>query len=235
MLLWRASGETACMRSSMNASTATNHSQPPPAAYSDPDWKNTVETGEPYEFHRFQRSPKARKRHERDERLLRDFLVTLPAGQFVLDAPSGQGRFSEVIQKSGHKVVAMEINFGRVRDTCQRNDRAIAGVQGDVLHVPCADKAFGVLVCFRLLHHLTPDAVQVVLKEFRRVSRKAFVTFYDKNTWNYYRQRLEGKTPHRNYYTRRLMEQWCQQAGWNIDQVRPAWDFLHNLHALWLS
>jgi ubiquinone/menaquinone biosynthesis C-methylase UbiE len=219
----------------MKDSATTGGGQPPPAAYSDPDWKNTVETGEPYEFHRFQRSPKARKRHERDERLLRDFLLTLPAGQLVLDAPSGQGRFSEVIQKSGHKVVAMEINFGRVRDACQRSNGQVLGIQGDVLHVPCADKAFAVGVCFRLLHHLTPEAVQQVLKEFRRVSQRAFVTFYNKHSWNYYRQRLEGKTPHRNYYPRHLLEQWCQQAGWRVDQVRPAWDFFHNLHALWLK
>jgi SAM-dependent methyltransferase len=219
----------------MKSSASTNDPQRPPPAYSAPDWRNTVETGEPYEYHRFQKSPKARRRHERDERLLREYLVTLPAGQLVLDAPSGQGRFSEVIQRSGHNVVAMEINFGRVRDTCRRSARAIAGIQGDVLHVPCADQAFDVLVCFRLMHHLAPDAALEALREFRRVARRAFVTFYNKNTWNYYRQRLEGKTPHRNYYGRGLVEQWCRQAGWNVEQARPAWDFFHNLHALWLK
>lgn len=219
----------------MKTSATTNDTQRPPAAYSHPDWKSTSETGKPYEFHRFQKSPKGRRRHERDERLLREFLQTLPPGQLVLDAPSGQGRFSEAIQQLGHKVVAMEINFGRIHDTSRRSAGPILGVQGDVLHVPCAENAFGAAVCFRLLHHLAPDAVQQVLKELRRVSGRALVTFYNRNTWNYYRQRLEGKTPHRNFYAKGLMKQWCQQAGWKVDQASPAWDVFNNLHALWLS
>ncbi len=219
----------------MKTSATTSDSQHPPGAYSDPDWKDVSETGKPYEFHRFQKSPKGRRRHERDERLLREFLETLPPGQLVLDAPSGQGRFSEVIQQLGHGVVAMELNYGRIRDASHRRAGSILGVQGDVLHVPCVDNAFGAVVCFRLLHHLTPDAVRAVLKELRRVSRRAFVTFYNKNTWNYYRQRLEGKTPHRNFYAKDMMTQWCQEAGWKVEHVRPEWCFFHNLHALWLS
>jgi SAM-dependent methyltransferase len=219
----------------MKTSATTDDKQRPPAAYSDPDWKNAVETGEPYEFHRFQRSAKARRRHERDVRLLQEYLQTLPAGQLVLDAPSGQGRFSELIQQSGHKVLAMEINFGRVRDTHLRAAGTIAGMQGNVLHVPCVDRSLGVVVCFRLLHHLDTDAARQVLREFRRVASRAFVTFYDKHTWNYFRQRLEGKIPHRNYYTRSEVKQWCEQAGWRVDQVRPACGYLRNLHAVWLS
>jgi len=219
----------------MNTSQTTNDNQRPPAAYSDPNWKNAVETGDPYEFRRFQGSPKARKRHERDERMLRDFLQTLSPGQLVIDTPSGQGRFSEIIQQAGHKVIAMEINFGRVLDSCKNATSPILRVQGNVFHVPCADKAFDVVVCFRLLHHLTPEAVQKVLKELRRVSRRTFITYYNKNTWNYYRQRLEGKTPHRNFYSKSVMKQWCDQAGWKVDKAPPTWGCGHNLHALWLS
>ncbi len=208
--------------------------QRPLGVYSDPDWKNRVESETKYESQRFDSSPKARKRHLRDERLLREFVQTLPPGQWVLDAPSGQGRFSEVIQQAGHKVLAMEINFGRVHDAALRQGGTIMGVQGNVLQVPCCDRAFGAAVCFRLFHHLKPEIVRQVLKELRRVSERALVTYYNQHTWNYYRQRLEGKTPHRNFHSQATLREWCDEAGWKIECSRPAWDFFNNLHALWL-
>jgi len=225
-----ASGE----RPAMNTSPEQSDSERPLGVYSDPTWKDVVETENPYEAHRFHETPKARKRHQRDERLLRDFLATLSPGQLVLDAPSGQGRFTETVRQCGHKVVAVELNFGRIHDT-QRRVADSTGVQGDVLHLPCADRAFDAAVCFRLLHHLKPDAAQMVLREFRRVSRRAFVTYYNRNTWNYYRQRLEGKQPHRNFYPRSWIEQWCREAGWTTVDARPAFDFFQALHVVWLA
>jgi SAM-dependent methyltransferase len=219
---------------SMNPPPTTKGKPPLPGAYSDPAWKDADETGRPYEQHRFHSTPKARARHQRDERLLRDYLATLPAGQRILDAPSGQGRFTEIIRQCGHNVVAVELNFGRIRDTHQRVADSM-GVQGDALHLPCADRVFDAAVCFRLLHHLGPDAVRQVLRELRRVSRRALVTFYNRNTWNYYRQRLEGKTPRRNFYPKALLEQWCREAGWTTAQSHPGFGFFQALHVLWLS
>lgn len=208
--------------------------QQPMGVYSDPGWKNQIESEAQYESQRFDGSPKARRRHHRDQRLLEEFLQTLPPGQIMLDAPSGQGRFSEVIQRAGHKVLAMEINFGRVHDAAERCKSKIVGVQGDVLSIPCGDRVFGAAVCFRLFHHLTPQLVQRVLVELRRVSERALVTYYNQNTWNYYRQRLEGKTPHRNFHSKALMRRWCEAAGWKVERARPALDIFNNLHALWL-
>lgn len=205
------------------------------ADYANPEWKFREETGGKYDYQRFQSSPKARKRHENDLRLLRSFLDTIPPGQKVLDAPSGMGRFVEAIREHGHQVVAIELNFGRVLDTHQRTPSRTPAVQGDVFHLPCHDGAFDVAVCFRLLHHLGPEQVQQTLRELRRVARRAFVTFYSRRTWQYFRQRMEGKTPQRKHYPDNQIAEWCRAAGWKVEQVRPSFGFFDVLHAVWLA
>jgi SAM-dependent methyltransferase len=208
--------------------------RPRSADYGHPDWKHAVEAGDNYDYKRFQSTPKARRRHLGDQRLLLDYLRHLPPGQKILDAPSGMGRFLELMGQHGHHVVAAELNFGRVRDAHQRTGGRSPGLQADVFHLPCADGAFDVAVCFRLLHHLEAAQVQVVLQELRRVARRAFVTYNSKASVNYCRQRLEGKVPQRKYYSASQIEQWCREAGWRVEQFRPAFGFFKTLHAAWL-
>ena len=204
------------------------------ADYANPQWKHVLEVDDKYDQKRFQSSAKARKRHLRDQQMLVSFLQTLPSGQKVLDAPSGMGRFVETISQHGHSVVAMEVNFGRTLDAYLRSSGQTPAVQADVFHLPCKDQAFDAAVCFRLLHHLEAEMVRQVLKELRRVARRAFVTFYNKNTYQYYRQRLEGKTPHRKFYSKTRIEQWCRETGWTVEQIRPVVGFFQNIHAVWL-
>lgn len=200
--------------------------------YSDESWKTTAEADGNYEWRRFQRSPQGQEKNRREQRMVRQFLLRLPRASTVLDVPAGMGRFTELILETGHHPLSIDLNFGRIADTRRRMGKPVPAMQGDVLHLPLTDQSVDAVLCFRLFHHLPAEIIREVLRELRRVSPRAYVTFYSRHTLKFYKKHLRGKPVNGQYYPARQILDWSREAGWSGASHESPFMFWQILHAL---
>ena len=79
------------------------------------------------------------------------------AGQRILDAGCGAGRFTEILLEAGAEVWAVDAS--RAVDACAANHGASARlhvIQADLLHLPFRRHGFDKILCYGVLQH-TPD------------------------------------------------------------------------------
>lgn len=212
--------------------SASDNNLKPSGRYSGDEWRSEIEPEGAYERKRFEKSPEGQEKNRREQEMVRRFLKTLPAGSVVLDVPAGMGRFTELIVETGHRPVSIDLNFARVAEAGRRVGRAIPAAQGDVTRLPLADQSVDAVVCFRLLHHLTPEMIRQVLIELRRVAPRAYVTFYSRNTLKFLKKRIRGKAVSGQYYAPSQLIQWAQKAGWNRCRHDSPLAVLQILHSL---
>lgn len=204
----------------------------PSGRYSGDNWKSEVEPEGDYERRRFERTEQGQEKNRREQDMVRRFLRRLPGGSRVLDVPAGIGRFTELILESGHQPLSVDLNFGRIAEAHLRLNRPLPAIQGDVTRLPFSDQSVDAVVCFRLLHHLTPEMITKVLHELRRVAPRAFVTFYSCQTVKYYKKRLRGKPVSGQYYRPRQLIEWSRAAGWNRCKHESPLAIFEILHSL---
>lgn len=79
--------------------------------------------------------------------------------KLVLDAGCGSGRYSEVINRWGGKVVGIDLS--NAVKACYENlgDKAVKVIQADILNPPFKDRVFDVIFSIGVLHH-TPNTKQ---------------------------------------------------------------------------
>ncbi len=83
-----------------------------------------------------------------------------PAGQLVLDAGCGMGRYSDVALKAGAEVVAVDLSYAV--DSAFKNLRQYQNVhvvQADIFNLPFKKEIFHSIFSIGVLHH-TPDTQQ---------------------------------------------------------------------------
>jgi SAM-dependent methyltransferase len=95
------------------------------------------------------------------ERCLGRPLATL-AGQSVLEAGCGAGRFTEVLLEAGARVLACDLSRAveANRDNCARFPGHFV-CQADILRLPAADAAFDLVLCLGVVQH-TPDPERTI-------------------------------------------------------------------------
>ena len=204
----------------------------PSGRYSGDQWKSEIEPEGGYERRRFEASVHGQEKNLREQEMVRRFLRCLPDNSKVLDVPAGMGRFTELILESGHRPISVDLNFGRIAEAHLRLNQPLPAIQGDVTRLPFADQSVDAVVCFRLLHHLTPEMISKVLRELRRVAPRAFVTFYSSHTFKFYKKRLRGKPVSGQYYPPRQMCGWSSDAGWGCCKHESPLAFFEILHSL---
>jgi SAM-dependent methyltransferase len=202
--------------------------------YGEAGYRNVV-TEDAYEERRFQSSRAGRRKLRHELELVDDFLALLPAGQLVLDAPCGMGRFTRLAQAAGHRPISVDLNVGMLQRAQVRHGSETPLVQGNVMALPFADDTFGAAICFRLLHHLPDNLVLAVLKELKRVAPAALVTFYDTRCLKYRRKRLLGRRVSGQYYPASHMLELSRESGWTSCRHVNPFDLHRNLHALHLA
>ncbi len=106
------------------------------------------------------------------------------AGQWVLDAGCGAGRFAEVALNAGAKVVALD--YSNAVDACFSNLQHhpnLHVVQGDIYSLPFAPGTFAFVYCFGVLQH-TPDVpvAFAALPQMVQKGGRLCVDYYQK-TW----------------------------------------------------
>ena len=106
-------------------------------------------------------------------------------GVRVLDAPCGTGRLRPALASRGARYVGVDLSAEMLRA-----GPAGAVARADVGRLPFADRAFDVVVCCRLLHHLAAAAERNnLLGELVRVSRGlVLVSYWDAASWQAWRR-----------------------------------------------
>jgi SAM-dependent methyltransferase len=204
----------------------------PSGRYSGEEWKSTVEDKGEYERRRFEQTAEGRAKNRMEQGMVRRFLLRLPPASRVLDVPAGLGRFTELILQTGHHPLSIDLNFGRIEEARRRLRHPVPALQADITQLPLADQSVSAVLCFRLLHHLSPDLIQQVLRELRRVTGRAFVTFYSPHTLKYWKKSFRGKPVSGRYYPPSELIAWAHAAGWKGCRHETPFVFWRILHAL---
>jgi SAM-dependent methyltransferase len=204
----------------------------PSGRYSGEEWKSTVEDKGEYERRRFEQTAEGRAKNRMEQGMVRRFLLRLPPASRVLDVPAGLGRFTELILQTGHHPLSIDLNFGRIEEARRRLRHPVPALQADITQLPLADQSVSAVLCFRLLHHLSPDLIQQVLRELRRVTGRAFVTFYSSHTLKYWKKSFRGKPVSGRYYPPGELIAWARAAGWKACRHETPFVFWRILHAL---
>jgi SAM-dependent methyltransferase len=125
---------------------------------------------------------RSERRRARDPALVAALLdehLPARAGTLLLDAPCGAGRLFATLARRG-RTVGLDASPSML-DEARAGRRDLELVLGDVTRLPFRDSSFDAVVCCRLLHHLEePQALQGVLAELVRVSRRLVIaSFWD--------------------------------------------------------
>lgn len=115
----------------------------------------------------------------RDPRLVGRWLRELGARGPTLDAPCGTGRLRAALESIGAPLVGLDSSLAML--AAARASGVLRPVAGSVECLPFVDRAFEVVVCCRLLHHLRGRAeLERAASELVRVSRRYVIaSFWD--------------------------------------------------------
>lgn len=107
-------------------------------------------------------------------------------GQLVLDAPCGAGRLREAIEERGGRYVGLDASSFMLAEGAGGG-----WVQGSAWALPFPARAFGAVVCCRLLHHIPDKGSRAALiGELLRVSAgPVLLSFWDATSWHAWRRR----------------------------------------------
>lgn len=145
----------------------------------------------------------------------------------LLDMPCGHGRLSDLLR--GHCDQLVEADWSFTMVSLNRRDHGTdrrSYLRASALEIPFADRAFDVVVSFRLSHHLETVALRERhLRELFRVADKhVLVTWFSatslKNVLRQVRVRLAGKRP-KNVLRNGRVRELAAECGFVQQFARP--------------
>lgn len=144
--------------------------------------------------------------------------------RLVVDAPSGTGRFTDRLRARGARVVHLDRSLAMLRALRQRHG-AGEEVLGDLRRPPLRVHPGAVVLCLRLMQHLTAAERVEALSGLRAVAPRALVAYYP--GWHYKdglrRLRHRLGLPHhalRDHLTPDDLAREAAAAGWSLRRTR---------------
>jgi ubiquinone/menaquinone biosynthesis C-methylase UbiE len=93
----------------------------------------------------------------------------------MLDVGCGKGEPAKFINRKGRYFAVGLDAFEPYLRQCRKDRIHNAYVQGDVRHLPFADKSFDVVICLEVLEHLEREDGEKLLKELERVAKRQVI------------------------------------------------------------
>ena len=164
---------------------------------------------------------------KRERALLHRYFARIGDVDSILDLPCGHGRLSDLLQRRCRRLVEADWSFTMV--SLNKNDHGGTGrayVRASALEIPFPDRAFDVVVSFRLSHHLeTQELRERHLGElFRAAKKHVIVTWFSatslKNMLRQVRVKLAGKKP-KNVLRNDRVRELAAQHGFVQDLAKP--------------
>ena len=111
------------------------------------------------------------------------------AGQKVLEAGSGAGRFTEILETTGADVFSFDLSRAVESNAGRRAGAAnLTLFQGDIFNIPFDDGSFDHVLCFGVLQHTPdPEAAFTCLSRMVKPGGRLYVDVYELN-WRSYLQ-----------------------------------------------
>ncbi len=141
-------------------------------------------------------------------------------GELVLDVPCGSGRWTEELSRGGSLYLGLDLSLPMVRILLARRGGAgRSAALASAWALPLRDGAAGVVVCWRLLHHVREEERKgALLGELCRVAGRALlVTFLDgaspKQRIHRFKRALLGRPSRRPAWTRTALEEEARKWG----------------------
>lgn len=107
------------------------------------------------------------------------------SGKIVIDAGCGAGRFSEIVEKFGGDLIA--IDFSRAIEVAAKNlaSKKALFIQADLTTLPIQEKSADFVYCIGVLQHTsTPRFIVEELLRVLRVGGELTITFYENSSWH---------------------------------------------------
>jgi ubiquinone/menaquinone biosynthesis C-methylase UbiE len=135
-----------------------------------------------------------------ERRALQRVLRALPSQGSILDAPCGTGRLMPLFLDRGWRTMGVDIS-GEMIAVARRRTAGWNGLtsfcRSDFLDIPLADRSVTATFSIRFLVHIAPNERVSMLREFRRVSRRAVVISVSLSTpWHRLRRRIKAWLGH---------------------------------------
>ncbi len=168
----------------------------------------------------------AEGRRGRENRVLLDLLGGLSPVESLLDAPCGVGRVAAIPELNTIPYTGVDLASAMLEGAVERRrDDNVAWIRGDLESLPLKDRAFDVVLCLRLLHHLpSPTRVRVVREASRTASRAVIFTYFHPLALHYAQRRLKslltGRASHRFSHTAGWIEGCLRDQGWRLEAER---------------
>ncbi len=129
------------------------------------EWYRKEKVADSYDEKRFEEGGKVLDMKEKS--MLLDLID--PNEKKILDIATGTGRFAELLQREGGKVVGLDAS----REMMNRGEADY--VLGDAMKLPFEEKCFDTTVSMRFLHLVGPGNIEDFVKEVGRVTKDKFV------------------------------------------------------------
>ena len=127
-----------------------------------------------YDFVRFEKDKKKRRRDMEVQRAIVRALGRLEDCKTVFDMPCGTGRLVKTLTQAGYFYFGCDISKEMLDMCLQKFYDSLAPhlLKGDGEDLPFRDDTFDCIVCIRFMHLLPSEPRLRFLKEFHRVSKK---------------------------------------------------------------
>ena len=192
---------------------------------------STEESQLDYEIRRFGRSRRGERMNRFEREVTKHILSKIPANSLVADVPCGMGRFSDLVIEQGHRYLGLDINFAYTQYAATRLKKFLLTGQASILDLPLADNSVDLILSIRIFHHFQSEQIEQALKEISRVSPRALITYYNRNTWRIQRRRFSSRLRRRqwqggdawdkNTYCPQDMAALAEKAGLQIKERIP--------------
>ncbi len=115
-----------------------------------------------------------------EEKIVEEWIQTIPQGESVLDIPVGTGRFLSTYLKARLKIYGVDISLDMLNEaqkvlTEDQNHDMCVLLQGDIEELPFANGAIDRASCIRLFHLLPPSVIENAIFELSRVVSKEII------------------------------------------------------------
>jgi ubiquinone/menaquinone biosynthesis C-methylase UbiE len=139
----------------------------------------------------------------REETIVRGILDQLGRGMRIIDVPCGTGRFSSVLKEYADSLVGADLSEAMIQQSKSRQ-QYLELRQCEIEKMPFPDDYFDVVVCFRLIHHLSKKDRLKVFSEICRVTKRYFIfSFNSKNSMAYV---VNGLVFKKGFYSETIQE-----------------------------
>ena len=143
------------------------------------------------------------RHYDTEQALVGKWLRLCGPGALVLDVPCGTGRFNELTQSCGHRLVRGDLSYAMVAHARRLgpNRHCLGDLCFDLAAPPLTPAGVDIVLVWRLFHHCrTPEDRALVLRQARRLAKRyAIISYYNRASITYWSRRcvrrMLGRTP----------------------------------------